>query len=388
MRRGGIGGSGGYQALEGYHSVAVFLISTTGEAAGQRWPLRRGTLRLGSSEGCEVRLTSPGIAAEHARLEIAKSGVQLAPEPGCAVTVNGETIFGVTKLRPDDTIGLGSVALTIRNEVEPAPVAPPVQATPAAPTTSAADPVGVALPPPDPPKWRILIPIFAILASAAVVTLVIRLVPQRLTAEEQMPKEVRQQVETSTVWIRASIPEGESEGSGFVSANGYVLTNAHVVEGGQQIAVVFNTGTNQVRRVPATLIKIGHPGQRDDIALLKVPTPNIQPLKLVEPTALTEGNPLLAFGYPLGSLVSTSNRGPQISIRRGDLTALRRNNAGKVEWIESDVLAEVGNSGGPVVTIEGKVVGLATMLVGPNLRTARIVPSSLLKSFAPQAVVD
>ncbi len=368
--------------------MAVFLISTNGETAGQQWPLRRGTLQLGSAADCQVRLTSPGVAAHHARLEIDRDGVRLAPEPGCDVSVNGEVIFGTTALRPDDSIGLGLVALAIRNVVEaaaPTPAPPP--AAPVSPSP-ATEPVGVALPPPEPSKWRILIPFLAILASAAVVTLVVRLVPQRLTAEAQMPPEVRQRVQAGTVWVRALVQEGESEGSGFVSANGYVLTNAHVVQGGRQIAVIYNTGTKQARRVNATILKIGHPGERDDIALLKAETGEIQPLPLVQPTKLTEGTPLLAFGYPLGSMVSTSNRGPQISIRRGDLTALRKNNSGKIEWVESDVLAEVGNSGGPVVTIEGKVVGLATMLVGPNLRTARIVPSSLLKSFAPGAVTE
>lgn len=368
--------------------MAVFLVSTGGETAGQQWPLRRGTLRLGTAADCQVQLPTQGVAEHHASLEIDRQGVRLIPVAGCDVSVNGELIYGAKSLRPDDSIGIGPVPLTIRNVTEAGP-APAPQLPPAIPTRStASDPVGVALPPPDPPKWRILIPILALAAAAAVVTLVIQLVPKKLTAEEQMPREVRQRVQAATVWVRATVAEGESEGSGFVSANGYVLTNAHVVQGGRTITVVYNTGTNSVRRVPAKILKIGHPGQRDDIALLKAETGGIQPLPLVQPNRLSEGTPLLAFGYPLGSMVSTSNRGPQISIRRGDLTALRKNNSGKIEWVESDVLAEVGNSGGPVVTIEGKVVGLATMLVGPNLRTARIVPSSLLKSFAPGAVTE
>lgn len=367
--------------------MAVVLIGTSGETAGQQWPLRRGTLRLGAAADCDIRLAAPGVAEHHASLEVDRQGVRLHPSPGCDVSVNGEVIHGSRSLRPDDSIGLGPVALAIRNVAEPSPAPPPVPA--AGPTRSTGgDPVGVALPPPDPPKWRMLLPLLVIVASVAVVTLVVQLVPKRLTAEEQMPKEVRQQVQAATAWIRATVAEGESEGSGFVSANGYVLTNAHVVEGGRTIVVVYNTGTKTVRQVNAQLVKIGHPGQRDDIALLKVDTLGIKPLPLVQPTQLSEGTPLLAFGYPLGSMVSTSSRGPQISIRRGDLTALRKNNSGKIEWVESDVLAEVGNSGGPVVTIEGKVVGLATMLVGPNLRTARIVPSSLLKQFAPGAVTE
>ncbi|NUP98600.1 MAG: trypsin-like peptidase domain-containing protein, partial [Armatimonadetes bacterium] len=236
-------------------------------------------------------------------------------------------------------------------------------------------------------KTRLLLGVVTTVAAIVAVALVLRFVPQRRSDPlAPMAAEVRRTVQAGTVWIRAAMAEGESEGSGFVSKSGYVFTNAHVVEGARSVRVVFDTGTPLVRSVAARLVRVGHPGEADDVALLAVPTGSVKPLRLTDAGKLTEGTPLAAFGFPLGSTVSTSEHGPQISIRSGTVTALRRDNAGRVSWVESDILAEVGNSGGPVVTHQGEVVGLATMLVGPNLRTARIVPANYLRRFGPQAV--
>ncbi|MCC7494647.1 MAG: trypsin-like peptidase domain-containing protein, partial [Fimbriimonadaceae bacterium] len=197
---------------------------------------------------------------------------------------------------------------------------------------------------------------------------------------------VREQVRRSTVWIRAQVAEGESEGSGFVSRQGWVLTNAHVVENSRSVQVVFDSGTPQHRARPARVVRVGAPGTAQDIALLAVDTAGVPPLRLADLDKLPQGSPIAAFGFPLGASVAASGRGPEISLRGGRVSAFRRDGAGKLEWVESDMLIEVGSSGGPVVTPEARVVGLSTMVVGPLLRTARVVPSTNLRAFAPQAV--
>ncbi len=247
--------------------------------------------------------------------------------------------------------------------------------------------LGVALPPPDPPKWRLALGVLVVLAAIAVVVLVVRLVPQRVADPlRPMPADVRQRVQAATVWVVGDAPEGQSEGSGFVSKPGFVLTNAHVVEHTTNLRCVLGCGTPQSRTVPAKVLRLGRPGEVDDIALLALNTGAVQPLRLASAEQAAEGTPLAAFGYPLGSTLTTSSQGPQISIRGGTVTARRKDDAGRLAWLESDVLAEVGNSGGPVVTFEGRVLGLATMLVGPNLRTARIVPAEMLQRFAAGSV--
>jgi S1-C subfamily serine protease len=61
-----------------------------------------------------------------------------------------------------------------------------------------------------------------------------------------------------------------------------------------------------------------------------------------------------------------------------------RHTGGRVGWVESDVPAEVGNSGGPMVNSQGEVLGLATMLVGPNLHTALAASAEMIRDVAPE----
>lgn len=357
--------------------MAYVLSGRVGVVAGKTWQVGDGTWTLGSGPSAAVRLPpQAGAQPLHARLDIRGDQLVLTPEAGLRVAVNGQAVQGPVQLRAGDVLTLGGASLQV------SPVA-----APARPARAANEPIGVALPPPDPPKWRILAAIFAVALTVAAVVAVFRFVPERrANPVELIPTDVREQVRAGTVWIRLSVPGGESEGSGFVSREGYVLTNAHVVAGGKTATVVFDPGLPTMRKMPAKVVRAGHPGEVDDIALLSVATGQVRPLPLAEPAKLLEGIAVAAFGFPLGSTVSTSSLGPQISIRTGRITALRRDDAGRLQWVESDVLAEVGNSGGPVVTFDGKVVGLATMLVGPNLRTARIVPADVLARFAPGAV--
>ncbi len=345
-----------------------------GEVAGRRWRLREGDGWLGSAADSLVTLPADG-PVRVAHLRVSRQAIVLTPQPEAEITVNDRAIAGPTSLRPGDRVALGGQILGLEVSAGEAR------------TVAEDDSVGVALPPPDPSKWRMLLLLVALILSIAAVAAVIRFVPERIVDPvEKIDPKVREAVRAATVWIRVPAQGGESEGSGFVSKQGYILTNAHVVDPGTKIRVTYDAGTDQVRSVNARLIRKGHAGEADDIALLAAPTGQIKPLPLVDVRALSEGVPVAAFGFPLGSAVSTSSRGPQISIRAGRITALRKDDLGRMQWIESDIAAEVGNSGGPVVTHDGKVLGLATMLVGPNLRTARIVSANLLKQFAPGAV--
>lgn len=350
--------------------MAVYLVGIDGETAGVRLELRAGTFWLGCPEGRPV-LLGEAIPEGSARLEVSRQAIVLFPGQSMAVAVNDQMVADPTALRPGDRISLGGV--TLRLDV-------------GAPSPITVEPAAVALPPPDAPWWRTALLLFAGAALLALVVLaVIRYAPRPAPDPVAlMPDEARQKVKAATVWVRVRLPDAESEGSGYVAKPGYVITNAHVVEGGQSIEVVFNCGQPNYRRAPAKVLRTGEPGTPTDLALLQVDTGRTPHLPLADLSKIVEGTPVALFGFPLGANLSTSSHGPQISVRGGRITALRPDDRGRVLWVESDIAAEVGNSGGPVVTHQGEVVGLGTMLVGPHLKTFLAAPANLIRTFAPE----
>ncbi|MCC7491677.1 MAG: hypothetical protein IT204_04995, partial [Fimbriimonadaceae bacterium] len=211
--------------------MAVRLVGVTGAVQGQAWPLRAGELAVGSAAEADLVLpVAAGVAPQHAVLQVSRKQISIAPVGNAPVVVNGELIAVPTALRPNDRLALGGAMLLLdvgQAELPATPAADPHDELPA-PALAAG--VGVALPPPDPPRWRLLLPLLGVALTVALGVLVVKLAPAPQTVTSvPLPPAVREQVRRSTVWIRAQVAEGESEGSGFVSRQGWVLTNAHVV---------------------------------------------------------------------------------------------------------------------------------------------------------------
>ena len=135
-----------------------------------------------------------------------------------------------------------------------------------------------------------------------------------------------------------------ASGSGFVvDADGYVLTNEHVVAGQPRVTVVFEDGT----RLSARVVAADAPR---DIALLKVePTRSLTVLPLA--TGTREGEEVVALGYPL-------NLGASVTVTTGIVSALRTFNG--VSYVQTDAAINPGNSGGPLLNLRGEVVGMNT----------------------------
>jgi hypothetical protein len=149
-----------------------------------------------------------------------------------------------------------------------------------------------------------------------------------------------------------------SQGSGFfVSPDGLVLTNAHVVRGSGQIVVVTHAG----ERFSATITKIAN---WHDLALLRVNAPShIRfPFLSDNPAAgdIRQGEEVLAFGTPLG-LTATVTRGIISAWRETDVTfgAWANNN---IRVLQHDAAIAPGNSGGPLVNLYGEWVGVNTLV--------------------------
>ena len=145
-------------------------------------------------------------------------------------------------------------------------------------------------------------------------------------------------------------PESRSLGSGFiVSADGYILTNAHVVEGADEINVRFT----DKREFKAKVIGAD---RRTDIAVIKIDTTSPLPaVKFGDPTKLKVGEWVVAIGSPFGfdntvtaGIVSAKGRSlPQENF---------------VPFIQTDVAINPGNSGGPLFNMRGEVVAINSQI--------------------------
>lgn len=145
----------------------------------------------------------------------------------------------------------------------------------------------------------------------------------------------------------------EALGSGFVvSADGYIVTNNHVIEGADQISIEFFSG----QRLDAKLVGTD---TKTDIALLKVESP--VPLPFVnfgDSDAMRVGDWVVAMGNPLGQ---------GFSVSAGIVSARKRELQGTYDdFLQTDAAINKGNSGGPLFNMQGEVVGVNTAILSPT----------------------
>nr|WP_299241929.1 DegQ family serine endoprotease [uncultured Halomonas sp.] len=146
-----------------------------------------------------------------------------------------------------------------------------------------------------------------------------------------------------------SAQELQSLGSGFViSKDGYVLTNAHVVDGADSIVVRLNDR----RELDAELIGADN---KTDIALLKIDGDDLPTLNLGDSEKLEVGEWVAAIGSPFGF---------DHSVTAGIVSAINRTlpSDAYVPFIQTDVAINPGNSGGPLFNLEGQVVGINSQI--------------------------
>ncbi len=167
------------------------------------------------------------------------------------------------------------------------------------------------------------------------------------------------------------------QGSGFfVSADGYIMTNAHVVRGADKIEVTLNDG--QVLEATA----IGSDPQTD-IAIIKVSGKDFPYLTFGDSEALQIGEPVAAIGSPFqlqASLTTgvVSAKGRQ-GLRISDLE----------DFIQTDAAINPGNSGGPLLNLDSQVIGINTAIVsrsGGYMGIGFAVPSNLAKQVMGQLI--
>ncbi|MBL8201664.1 MAG: DegQ family serine endoprotease [Chromatiales bacterium] len=143
--------------------------------------------------------------------------------------------------------------------------------------------------------------------------------------------------------------QANSLGSGFIiSADGEILTNAHVVDGADEIMVKLADNSEK----PAKLIGLD---KASDVALLKIDAKDLPVVRLGDSSSLEVGDWVLAIGSPFG-LEHTATQGIVSAVGR----SLPDGNY--VPFIQTDVAVNPGNSGGPLFNIKGEVVGINSQI--------------------------
>ncbi|MCB1112040.1 MAG: DegQ family serine endoprotease [Chlamydiales bacterium] len=172
-----------------------------------------------------------------------------------------------------------------------------------------------------------------------------------------------------------------AQASGFiVSPDGYILTNNHVIRQAGQITVLLNDG----RELEGKVI-----GQDDntDLAVIKIDADNLPYINLGNSDDLKVGQWVVAIGNPLGL---------QASLTVGVVSAKGRNNldlATIEDFIQTDAAINRGNSGGPLLNLDGEVIGINTAIVsnsgtGGYMGIGFAIPSNMAEYVMQQLIND
>ncbi|MCF6313320.1 MAG: tetratricopeptide repeat protein [Verrucomicrobiales bacterium] len=182
----------------------------------------------------------------------------------------------------------------------------------------------------------------------------------------------------SLVTITHSGRDGKVRGTGtgfIISADGLIATNLHVIGDGRPIQVELHDGSSY------DVVAVHAWDRRADIAIIKINSKKkLQPLRMGDSDSIKQGQSIVAFGNP---------RGLQFSVVNGVISAIRKleddftieGGVPDFPMIQVAIPIEMGNSGGPIIDLEGKVLGIVTIksLVTPNLGFA--TPVNILQSM-------
>ncbi|HEX4122373.1 MAG TPA: trypsin-like peptidase domain-containing protein [Verrucomicrobiae bacterium] len=161
------------------------------------------------------------------------------------------------------------------------------------------------------------------------------------------------------------------EGSGIVvSADGYILTNNHVVEDADTILVRFKDGRVYVGEVKGT-------DPESDIAVVKIKATGLTPAKLGDSDATRVGEFVLAIGAPF--TLSDSVTFGHVSAKGRSFQEEAGENYADQDFIQTDASINPGNSGGPLVNLYGQVIAINTMIEGMNTGIGFAIPVNLAK---------
>ncbi len=172
-----------------------------------------------------------------------------------------------------------------------------------------------------------------------------------------------------------------NSGSGFVfSEDGYILTNAHVIQNAETISVQLHNGS----RFQAELIGMD---EITDIALLRIPANNLKPVVLSQKVSdIKVGQTVLGIGSPYSF---------EYSVTSGIISYLGRTLGGSglessaASYIQTDMLINPGNSGGPIVNGDGEVIGMSSRIfstTGASIGISFAIPVNIIDQIVKRLI--
>ncbi len=186
----------------------------------------------------------------------------------------------------------------------------------------------------------------------------------------------------SVVSITTKLYGGSSSGTGVVlSANGYIVTNYHVIENAQSINVLLTDNRQLAARIVGS-------DPASDLAVLSVEAEDLVSAQFGDSDSLRVGDAVVAIGDPLG----VEYRG---TMTNGIISAINRNvsvNGRTMNLIQTNAALNSGNSGGPLINAYGQVIGINTIKIGTFADDAGVeglgfaIPSATVKDIVTQII--
>jgi len=182
--------------------------------------------------------------------------------------------------------------------------------------------------------------------------------------------QVAEKTGPAVVFISADTAAGESVGSGFiVDPLGTVVTSFHVIDGATAIRVKLASG------LVYDHVRVRALERRTDIALLQLDGFGLPSASLGDSDSLRPGDPVVVLGSP---------RGREGGVSSGIVRRVRTTDTG-LKVIETDARADRGSSGGPVLTTDGRVVGVLSFKVKGTRRSKLAIPINYARQLLSSA---
>ena len=157
--------------------------------------------------------------------------------------------------------------------------------------------------------------------------------------------EIRTESVTNSLFLRQFVTEGAGSGV-FISEDGYIVTNNHVIEDARSILVALHDGTTYEAQLVATDSKM-------DIGVIKIEASGLTPAILGDSDSLSVGEPVVAVGNPLGQLGGTVTNGIVSALDREIILNNEHRNL-----LQTNAAINPGNSGGGLFNADGELIGI------------------------------
>jgi trypsin-like peptidase len=198
-------------------------------------------------------------------------------------------------------------------------------------------------------------------------------------------------VKSATVFIKLIKNKTVHQGSGLLfkkeGNTGYIVTNAHVLgeigDYAKSADVVFYSGSINESECKAEVLGVSH---AHDVAVLKVVSDMLpEPISMRYQSELHENLPVYILEFPLGKDLSLGEGNPVVTVSKGTISSIRKDDQGTTNMIQIDGEVHPGNSGGPIIDLDGGLVGITVAKID-SVQTTFALPGLTIRDMMRGAV--